>query len=141
MHAIPFKDVQRDVRTLINPEKCVKDKTSSFVEGVSESTVACLLAMVQGNLLAITVSHLLIATQTGVIAGAITFVVSMLVRIENYWVTPVLLGLCTGIVDFYVHPGSFGGAATEAIVTGVAAALLSYLVTIFLRLKRTRSTA
>jgi hypothetical protein len=84
--------------------------------------------MVQGNLLALTVSHLLIATQTGLIAGSIAFAMSMLVRIKKYWVTPLLLGLCTGVVDFYVHPGSFCGAVTEAIVTGSAAALLSYLV-------------
>lgn len=119
----------------------MKEKTRSFVEGVSESTAACLVAMVQGNLLAITVSHLLIATQTGLIAGSIAFAVSMLVRIEKYWVTPLLLGLCTGVVDFYIHPGSFGGAATEAIVTGSAAALLSYLVAFGVRFRQRHRAA
>ncbi len=31
-------------------------------------------------------------------------------------------------VDFFVHPGQFGPIAMEAIVTGLGAALLSYLV-------------
>lgn len=119
----------------------MKEKTRSFVEGVSESTAACMVAMVQGNLLALTVSHLLIATQTGLIAGSIAFALSMLVRIKKDWVTPLLLGLCTGVVDFYVHPGSFGGAATEAIVTGSTAALLSYLVAFGIRLRKKPRTA
>jgi hypothetical protein len=117
----------------------VKEKSRSFIEGASESATACMLAMVQGNLLAITVSHLLIATQTGIIAGAIAFVASMLVRLDNVWVTPVLLGLFTALVDYFMHPGSFGGAATEAIVTGVVATLLSFVVTAGFKLKRQSS--
>jgi hypothetical protein len=46
------------------------------------------------------------------------------------------LGVTTGIVDFYMHPGSFGAVATEAIVTGVAAAGLSLLVTWLFQLFR-----
>ena len=38
-----------------------------------------------------------------------------------------MLGATTSVVDYYVHPGMFGSAATEAIVTGLAAGILSYL--------------
>jgi hypothetical protein len=34
-----------------------------------------------------------------------------------------------------IHPSSFGGVATEAIVTGLAAGLMSYLVSMWLRLR------
>ena len=34
----------------------------------------------------------------------------------------------TGIVDFLVHPGMFGTIATEAIITGIAAGVLSWMV-------------
>jgi hypothetical protein len=114
----------------------VKEKTKSLAEGVSESTVACLLAMVQGNILTLTVGHLVIATQTGVIAGFIAFAISLLVRLKNSWATPLVLGLCTGVVDYYIHPGSFGDVATEAIVTGFVAGLLSYLVGMVMKFKR-----
>jgi hypothetical protein len=40
-------------------------KAALLIEYVSESTVACLVTMVQGNLLALTASHLLIESQTG----------------------------------------------------------------------------
>ena len=119
----------------------MKKKRKSLVEGVSESTMACLVAMVQGNVLALTVSHLLIATQTGVVAGGFAFALSFLVRVNQIWVTPVLLGLCTGVVDYYIHPGSFGYVATEAIVTGFVAGLLSYLVALIIRYRKSTRTS
>ena len=48
----------------------MKKKLTPIFENVAESTTACLITMVQGNLLALTVSHWLIASQTGVVAGA-----------------------------------------------------------------------
>jgi VIT1/CCC1 family predicted Fe2+/Mn2+ transporter len=48
------------------------------------------------------------------------------------------LGALTAIVDYFVHPGMFGPAALEAIVTGLGAALLSYLVGTMLRVWRLR---
>jgi hypothetical protein len=114
----------------------LKKNAKSLLEGISESTAACLLAMVQGNVLALTVSHLLIAAQTGVIAGSLALAVGLWARAQNTWATPLLLAVSTGLVDYLVHPGSFGAAATEAIVTGIAAGLLSWLVGMALRLRR-----
>lgn len=99
----------------------------SVGEGVSESTIACLLAMVQGNLLVLTIGHLLVAMQTGFIAGIIAFGVTVKARINNHWVIALLLGISTAIIDYLIHPSSFGGAATEAIVTGLIAGLLSFM--------------
>jgi hypothetical protein len=118
----------------------VKDKTRNLIEGVSESTAACLLTMVQGNILALTLGHLVIASQTGIIAGLAAFTLSLLARVKGHWVTPVILGVCTAIVDFYTHPGSFGAVATEAIVTGMAAAILSFLIGVLVRRVRASTT-
>ena len=85
--------------------------------------------MVQGNLLSLTIGHLIIASQTGVIAGITTFAVSLLAQVRRRWVIHVLLAIITAIVDFLIHPGSFGGVAGEAILTGIAAGLMSFLVT------------
>lgn len=38
------------------------------------------------------------------------------------------LGLFTFVVDFYVHPSMFVGVATEAIMTGLTAEILYYLI-------------
>jgi hypothetical protein len=101
-------------------------KIAPFVEYVSESSMACLITMVQGNLLALTVGHLLVASQTGLIAGAITAVSVITIKTKKRWIVSGLLGLITGVVDYFVHPGMFGAAATEAIVTGIGAAVISY---------------
>ena len=111
------------------------EKGRSVGEGVSESTIACLLAMVQGNLLVLTMGHLVIATQTGLIAGLLAFGVTVKTRINNPWAIALLLGISTAIIDYLIHPSSFGGVATEAIVTGIVAGLLSYFVTMWLRLR------
>jgi hypothetical protein len=103
-------------------------KAAPLIECVSESTAACLVTMVQGNLFALTATHLLIASQTGLIAGTIATVGIFVSKTRNRRLISLGLGVTTGIVDFYVHPGMFGSVATEAIVTGLAAAILSHLV-------------
>ncbi len=106
----------------------MKGKFTPAIEYVAESTTACLVTMVQGNLLALTLSHLVIASQTGVIAGAIAAVALFVSRTQNRWLVSAVLGVMTGIVDFLVHPGMFGTIATEAIITGIAAGVLSWMV-------------
>ena len=119
----------------------VKKKLAPFAEYLTESTTACLITMVQGNFLALTLGHLLIASQTGVIAGAIAAVSLTVARTDRRWVVSVVLGVSTGIVDYFVHPGMFGTVATEAIVTGLAAAVLSYLAgTIVRHIKKKKVT-
>lgn len=84
--------------------------------------------MVQGNILAFTVSHWLIASQTGLLAGGIAAVVVVATRTKQRWLVSILLGVTTAVVDFFVHPGGFGPIFMEAAVTGLAAAILSYVL-------------
>jgi hypothetical protein len=116
----------------------LKEKSKSLAEGISESTAACMLAMVQGNILALTIGHLMIALQTGLIAGSVALALSLIVRAKKVWVTPLLLGVSTAAVDYLVHPSNFGAAATEALVTGLVAGLLAFLVTTLMKLNRRR---
>ena len=104
-----------------------ENRAAPIIENVSEATVACLITMVQGNVLALSLSHLIIATQTGVVAGVITALAILFTRLCQRWVIALVLGVATATVDFFVHPGMFGPIAAEAVVTGVAAAGLSLL--------------
>ena len=106
----------------------MKNKTSLLLENVSESAMACLITMVQGNVLALSLSHLLIAAKTGIIAGAVASAVVLLSKTEKRGVVAAILGIATTVVDFFVHPGMLGPFATEAVVTGAGAAALSYLM-------------
>ena len=103
-------------------------KIAPFVENVAESGAACLVMMVQGNVLALGLSHWLIASQTGVVAGTATTAALALARTDRRWITAVVLGAVTAVVDYFVHPGMMGSPWTEALATGAGAATLSYLV-------------
>lgn len=117
-----------------------KHQWTPFLENITESTTACLVTMVQGNLLALTLSHWLIASRTGIIAGVIASVAIVIARIRRRWIVSAVLGGATAFVDYLVHPGQFGPAALEALVTGLGAALLSHFVGATLRgLRRRRS--
>ena len=114
-------------------------KLAPYIEYFAESTTACLVTMVQGNFLAIGLSHLFIASQTGIAAGTIAYVALLFAKVSKQWIISIVLGVATGVVDFFVHPGMFGTAATEAIVTGLGAAVLSFLAGTAIRRYRERT--
>ncbi len=116
-------------------------KITPYIENVCEATAACLFTMVQGNFLLLGVSHWLIASQTGIIAGILASAALLLAKSNKPWIISLVLGFITGIVDFFIHPGMFGSVATEAIVTGIAAAILSYLVSTIIVLLRNKKKA
>jgi hypothetical protein len=88
--------------------------------------MACMLTMAQGNLLALTLSHWLIASQTGLLAGAIASTTVIAARLRRPWLISLVLGLVTIPVDAFVHPGQFEmGGVSEAVLTGAGAFVLS----------------
>ncbi len=106
----------------------MKRRLTLLIENMGESTTACLLAMVQGNVLALTASHWLIASQTGIVAGLVASAVLFAIQRLDKWIIAGTLAIVTAVVDFFSHPAQFGLFATEAIVTGLAAGALSLLV-------------
>jgi hypothetical protein len=115
----------------------MKSRIWPYVENVTEAGCACLITMVQGNLLALGVAHWIIASQTGLVAGAIAGTTILAAKLRKQWVISLTLGVVTATVDFYVHPGTFGSTAiAEAMVTGVGAASLSYFASLLFMLRR-----
>lgn len=114
----------------------MKRRITPIVENIAEATAACLITMAQGNILVLTLTHWVIASQTGVLAGVAASAALLLTRTDKRWVIAIVLGVVTAAVDWMVHPGMFGTAATEAIVTGIGAAALSYLAGTALRIWR-----
>ncbi len=114
----------------------MKGKLAPFLENIGESTTACLITMVQGNLFALSLGHWIVASRTGVLAGLAASALILLAKTDRRWVISLVLGVSTAVVDFFVHPGQFGPVAAEAIVTGAGAAALSYLVASLVRRAR-----
>jgi hypothetical protein len=103
-------------------------KVTTLAENIAESGAACLITMVQGNVLAVGISHWVIASQTGLVAGAASVAALTVAKTDNRWAVAGILGMVTAVVDYFIHPGMIGSAATEAMITGAAAAGLSLVV-------------
>jgi hypothetical protein len=102
--------------------------TNSFKQGAEkfgESWLACVIAMVQGNLLVLTTGHAIVAAKTGIIAALVIFFSTLVVKDINKWVLVFLTGVATMIADLITHPSNFGSAWTEAAVTGLGAMILA----------------
>ncbi len=121
----------------------MKEKLAPYFENIAESGAACLVTMVQGNLLLLGLSHWITASQTGLVAGTAAATAITLAKTDNRLILAGVLGVSTAIVDYFVHPGMIGkGAATEAIITGLGAAVLSYAVgTILIKTRKWRAAA
>lgn len=96
-----------------------------------EAGGVCLLLMVQGNLLALTPEHLLLASQTGLLAvfPAIGLTFTRYARhLSNRWMSSAFLGVCTFLADSMVHRSHFAGKYGEAALTGLGAFVFSVAV-------------
>jgi hypothetical protein len=91
--------------------------------------------------LLLSAAHWLIALQTGLLAGALSSVLLAFGRAPRPWVLSVVLGLATAVADFIVHSGDLVDVLIEAVITGVGAAVLAFLVTYAFRWLRRSLTA
>ncbi len=98
---------------------------------VAEAGVACLLLMVQGQLSDVTVTHLLIASKTGLLAVLPVLVITFTHHARHFlnrWTSALTLGICTFAADAAIQPSHYTGQFTEAALTGVGAFVFSILM-------------
>ncbi|MDE0756004.1 MAG: hypothetical protein OSB26_15290 [Woeseiaceae bacterium] len=119
----------------------MKTKITPFVENIGEATAACLITMAQGNFLALGITHWVIASQTGLVAGVAASVALLLTQTPSRWVIAIVLGVATAIVDYFMHPGMIGPIFLEVIITGLGAAVLSFAVGALLKFHREKRAA
>jgi|TARA_B110000116_G_scaffold265398_1_gene274551 O-antigen ligase len=119
----------------------MKTKITPFVENIGEATAACLITMAQGNFLALGITHWVIASQTGLVAGVAASVALLLTQTRSRWVIAIVLGVATAIVDYFMHPGMIGLIFLEVIITGLGAAVLSFAVGALLKFHREKRAA
>lgn len=96
-----------------------------------EAGAVCLLLMVQGDIAGLTLCHLAIATQTGLLAvfPALGLTFTRYARhLANRWTASTLLGVTTFLADAMIHGSHYPGAYTEAALTGIGAFIFSLAV-------------
>ena len=95
------------------------------IERAGEVWVSCMLLMVQGRFLDLTMAHAVTALKVSLGVVFTYFVAKKILGIHQFWKTIVLLAFITAVIDFLIHPTHFGEAWTEAVVTGLGASLFA----------------
>ena len=96
-----------------------------------EAGAVCMLLMVQGQLVAITATHLATAGKTGLLAILPVLGVSFTRHAQHFvnrWTTSALLAVCTFLADAIVHESHYPGEYTEATLTALGAFTLSVAI-------------
>lgn len=109
----------------------MKFQAAVFGRHICQSTAACLTAMTQGDLSAVTLPHWQVALTTGTFVGALGVIMTFgsLRRLQaSRWGVAAIAFAGTVAADIAVHPTHFGFPLAEALVTGVGAAALCLLV-------------
>ena len=110
----------------------MNSKLKLFGSAMAKVTPACLMLMVQGNVLALGLMHWQTALKTAGIVGILLVGLSFSAKTkaisDNKYSMAGMVALVTTLVDFNMHPSNFAGETTEAPMTGVAAGLLWLLV-------------
>lgn|GEM_PF-1906878 len=96
-----------------------------------EVAVPCMVLMVKGHLADITLTHLALASKTGLIAifPALIITFTRYSRLlANRWTSSLILGVFGFVADAMVHPSHYPGAYTEAALTGMGGYVLSVAI-------------
>ena len=106
----------------------IKAAAKCFPEKFSEAWLSCLLVMVQGDILALSLKHAFIASKTGFLAGLGCAFMTLLLKKPTEAQNLVAIGAFTGLADYVVHPTHFGPHWAEAAVTALGAVGIAYIV-------------
>lgn len=90
--------------------------------------MACVGVMVQGDLTGLSLKHVIIASKTGFLTGLAMIIAWLICQREKKWLDISLTAAFTTIADRMAHPVGFGSTWTEAIVTGLGAGILAYII-------------
>jgi hypothetical protein len=96
-----------------------------------EAGAVCMVLMVQGNIMGLTLGHLLIASKTGFLAMSPVLAVTVTRYgrlLADRWISSSVLGICALIADAIIHESHYPGEYTEAVLTGIGAFAFSLLI-------------
>ena len=97
----------------------------------AEVAIVCLLVMVKGHVGDVTLTHLVIATKTGLLTVCPSLVVTF-TRYARYfanrWASSAFVGVCTFFADAVIHPSHYSWQYTDAALTAIGAFIFSVLI-------------
>ena len=106
----------------------IKRKLILFVNKFSLAWLACMIAMVRGDLSVLNFNHAVVASKTGTLTGIIVVLMS-LVPIQFKYKLPIFMFIGCFIGDLLTHDTHYGYWWSEAIITALIASVLSFGIT------------
>ena len=96
-----------------------------------EAAAVCTILMVQGDIAGITLTHLAIASKTGLLAMSPVLGVTLTRHarhLANRWLCSTLLAVSAFAADAWIHKSHYPGAYTEAAMTAAGAFVFSLII-------------
>ena len=109
-------------------------ETLDCSEKFAEAWLSCMVMMAQGNFLAMTVPHTIVALKVATSSVLAYAAIQMAFKRENPFLNILIMSLVTALMDFNFVPTHFGPGWAEAVATGAGTAVLGLIVK-FLRKK------
>lgn len=103
-------------------------QTFDCSEKFAEAWLSCMVFMVEGNLSALTVDHVISALKLSTSATLAYAALQLAFHRSNPFLNICLMGAITALMDFNIHPTHFGPVWAEAVATGGGTMLLGFLV-------------
>lgn len=105
-----------------------KRKLILFINKFSLAWLACMIAMVRGDLSVLNFNHAVVASKTGTLTGIIVVLMS-LVPIQFKYKLPIFMFIGCFVGDLLTHNTHYGYWWSEAIITALIASVLSFGIT------------
>ena len=113
----------------------MNEQTLDCSEKFSEAWLSCMIMMAQGNFLAMTFPHTIVALKVATSSVLAYAAVQLAFKQDNKFVNILLMAFITALMDFNFVPTHFGPVWAEAVATGAGTAVLGLIVK-FLRRKK-----
>ena len=97
-------------------------------EKFSEAWLSCMVMMAQGNFLAMTFPHTIVALKVATSSVLAYAAVQLAFKQDNKFVNILLMAFITALMDFNFVPTHFGPVWAEAVATGAGTAVLGLIV-------------
>lgn len=108
-------------------------ETLDCSEKFAEAWLSCMVMMAQGNFLAMTFPHVVVALKVATSSVLAYVAIQLAFKQENEFINILLMGLVTAIMDFNFVPTHFGPVWAEAVATGAGTAALALIIKLIRR--------
>jgi hypothetical protein len=107
----------------------------TYIVRMIATFLSCMFWMVEGKISAITFQHWFVGLKTALFSATLLLILTFFDIFKPSYrkiVKATITAIVVACVDYFVHPGHFGLAGTEAILTGATTASLVFVISVII---------